>query len=81
MEPQSKEDIQRRILYQMREMSMTEVPGGYIVAIEGEEQRQRFFTSELGAWTYFIDTLDARVRRRIKKYLERKEKEKNEIHR
>lgn len=47
------------------------------MAIEGE--RERFFTDVLEAWTNFIETLDTRVRRRIKEYL-KKEGERNEIH-
>lgn len=42
-----------------------------IVAIEGE--RERFFTDALEAWTNFIETLDTRVRRRIKEYLKKEE--------
>lgn len=77
METQNQEDIQRHVLYRCREMSLSSVPGGYIVAIEGE--RERFFTDVLEAWTNFIDTLDARARRRIKEYL-KQEGERNEIH-
>lgn len=77
MEPQDKVSVERRILYHCREMSLSSVPGGYIVAIEGE--RERFFTDVLEAWTNFIDTLDARARRRIKEYLQ-KEGKGNEIH-
>lgn len=77
METQDKEPVQRHLLYHCREMSLSSVPYGYIVAIEGE--RKRFFTVLLEAWTNFIDTLDARVRRRIKEYLKR-EGEQNEIH-
>lgn len=57
MDPQNQEDILRRILDQMREMSMVEVPRGYIVSIEGEEQRQRFFTI----------TTEDRIKEHIKK--------------
>lgn len=77
MEAQGKEPVQRHVLYHCREMSLSSVPSGYIVAIEGE--RERFFTDALEAWTNFIETLDTRVRRRIKEYLKR-EGEQNEIH-
>lgn len=77
METQGKQPIQRHVLYRCREMSLFSVPGGYIVAIEGE--RECFFTDALEAWTNFIETLDTRVRRRIKEYL-KKEGERNEIH-
>lgn len=64
METQDKESVQRHVLYHCREMSLSSVPYGYIVAIEGE--RKRFFTALLEAWTNFIETLDSRGRRRIK---------------
>lgn len=77
MEAKDKEPVQRHVLYHCREMSLSSVPGGYIVTIEGE--RERFFTDALEAWTNFVETLDTRVCRRIKEYL-KKEGEQNEIH-
>lgn len=74
---QDKTPLQRLVIYHCREVSLSRVAQGYIVAIEGEGER--FFTDVLEAWTNFIDTLDARVRRRIKEYLKR-EGEQNEIH-
>lgn len=71
MEAQGKEPIQRHVLYHCREMSLSSVSGGYIVTIEGE--RERFFTDVLEAWTNFIETLDTRVRRRIKEYLKKED--------
>lgn len=79
MEPQGKEDIQRHVLYHCREMSLSSVPYGYIVAIEGE--RKRFFTALLEAWTSFIETLDARGRRRIKEYQSRAKQDKAPLRR
>lgn len=55
----------RRIIYQCREVSLSEVPGGYAVTVEGV--RERFFENVLEAWSNFIDVLDTRVRRRIAK--------------
>ena len=66
METQGKEPVQRHVLYRCREMSLSSVPYGYIIAIDGE--RKLFFTSLLEAWTSFIETLDTRGRRRIKEY-------------
>ncbi len=79
MEPQGKEDIQRHVLYHCREMSLSSVPYGYIVAIEGE--RKRFFTALLEAWTSFIETLDARGRRRIREYQSRTAQDKAPLQR
>lgn len=73
---QSKAPVQRLVIYHCREVSLSLVAKGYIVTMEGE--RERFFTDALEAWTNFIDTLDTRVRRRIKEYL-KKEEEQNEI--
>lgn len=55
----------RRVIYQCREVSLSEVPGGYAVTVEGV--RERFFENVLEAWSNFIDVLDTRVRRRIAK--------------
>lgn len=55
----------RRIIYQCREVSLSEVPGGYAVTVEGI--RERFFENVLEAWSNFIDVLDTRVRKRIAK--------------
>lgn len=74
---QDKTPLQRLVIYHCREVSLSRVAQGYIVAIEGESER--FFTDVLEAWTNFIDTLDARARRRIKEYL-KKEGEQNDIH-
>lgn len=79
METQGKEDIQRHVLYHCREMSLSSVPYGYIVAIEGE--RKRFFTTLLEAWISFIETLDARGRRRIKEYQSRAKQDKAPLQR
>lgn len=79
METQNQEDIQRHVLYHCREMSLSSVPYGYIVAIEDE--RKRFFTAILEAWTNFIDTLDARGRRRIKEYQSRAKQDKTPLQR
>lgn len=73
MGPQNSGSFERQIVYHIREMSLAAVPGGYIVSIEGESER--FYTDLWEAWTYFSDTFDARARRRIKKYLERKAKQ------
>ena len=79
METQNQEDIQRHVLYHCREMSLSSVPYGYIVTIEGE--RERFFTDVLEAWTSFIETLDARGRRRIKEYQSRTVQDKSPVQR
>lgn len=79
MEPQGKEDIQRHVIYHCREMSLSSVPYGYTVTIEGE--RERFFTDVLEAWTSFIETLDTRGRRRIKEYQSRTVQDKSPVQR
>lgn len=68
---QDKAPVQRLVIYHCREVSLSLVAQGYIVAIEGE--CERFFTDVLEAWTNFIETLDTRVRRRIKEYLKKEE--------
>lgn len=75
---QDKTPLQRLVIYHCREVSLSRVAQGYIVAIAGE--RERFFTDVLEAWTNFIDTLDARARRRIKEYLKKEGGERNEIY-
>lgn len=79
MEPQNKSTFERQIVYHIREMSLAAVPGGYVVSIEGG--RKRFFTAILEAWTNFIDTLDARGRRRIKEYQSRAKQDKAPLQR
>lgn len=53
----------RRVIYRCREVSLSEVPGGYAVTVEGG--KERFFENVFEAWGNFIDVLDTRVRRRI----------------
>lgn len=66
MEKKNKESIQRQVIYRCREVSLSQDSDGYTVTVEGECERH--YTQVLEAWTNFIDTLDTRVRRRIREY-------------
>lgn len=65
----------RKVIYFCRDVSLSAVPGGYVVGVEGRQER--FFDNVLEAWTNFIDTLDAAGRRRIAAMIKREKEQKN----
>lgn len=66
MEKEHREKVRRQVIYRCREVSLTRDSDGYTVTVEGECERH--YTQVLEAWTNFIDTLDTRVRRRIREF-------------
>lgn len=62
-----------KLLYKCREVEMRLLNGKYFVGIEDEGNRAVFFNPIL-AWSFFVDVLDGRVRRRIGDMLEQEGK-------
>lgn len=61
----------KKVLYRIREISLSFDGDFYTVEVEDLPELLRDFKNPLEAWTYFIDTVDGRVRRRIGDMLER----------
>lgn len=60
----------KRLLFKLREFSLSFDGEMYVVRIDGEPE-ERFFFNLLEAWRAFWETLDCRVRRRIGDMLEK----------
>lgn len=63
------------VLYEMREVRLCQSGDKYTVSVAGEQNNRREYKNPLAAWTYFVDEIDMRVRRRIGAMLDKQGKD------